>query len=117
MRTQEQVRNLRRVFTGMYGPIALFWTDEDINFMADKIQAAAIAHAEWTWEIKVRDSTITNLERDWNIIEKEPKTPHCTFRSIALSLEKIFKKYPAISAIQISAKEDHDLVFEFNRSH
>jgi len=116
MRTQEQIENLRKVFRNIYGPITYFWNDEDINIMADRIQEAAVAHAEWTWQIKVRSSSTKELEKDWGKIEKEPKTPHCSFRSIASALEKLFNKYPAISAIQISAKEDSDLVFEFIRS-
>lgn len=112
MRSQSQISNLRNSFIGMYGPIALLWSEEDINSVADMLQESVIKHSRWTWEIKVCYSE----KKDWDRISKEPKTPCCTFKAISSSVEKLFKKYPDISSIQISAKEDRDLTFEFNNS-
>lgn len=111
MRTQEQINNLKKVFIGMYGPIVFFWSDADIDFMADRIQEAAIKHSEWTWEIKIR--TKDDLAKDWNQIQKEPKSPKCTFYLIAKKIRELILKYPKIISILLVAKEDQDLVFEF----
>lgn len=114
MRTVEQISNLRKVFIGMYGAIAFFFTDEDINTMADKIQEKAIKSTEWTWEIRIR--TDDNLEKDWSEIKKEPRTPKCSYDLIYKKCEELISKYPNILSIFLVAKEDPDLTLEVSSS-
>jgi len=111
MRTPEQIANLRKVFTGMYGPVMLFMTSEDIDRMADMVQEAAIEQTKWSWEIRVK--TNEDLSKKWYEIEKEPRVIKCSLRTISLKIEKLFPKHPNIAGVLITAKEDEDLVFEF----
>lgn len=77
-------------------------------------EQVAVGFREWTWEIKIR--TDENSSKKWNEIQREPKTPRCTLRTISLKVEKLFPKYPNIVAVLITAKEDTDLVFEFKQN-
>lgn len=112
MRTAEQISNLRKVFIGMYGSIAFFFTDEDIENMANKIQEDINRKAEWTWEVRIK--TEDDIEKDWNQIKKEPRSPKCNYKTITKKCEELITKYPNIVSIFLVAKEDPDLTLEIS---
>jgi len=112
MRTQDQISNLRNVFCRAYSPFAVFWPDEMIDLLADKIQTEVNKTAEWTWEIRVL--TKTNFENSWSDIEPEPKLPCCTVDTIKKKCEELLRKYPSIVSILVIAKENSKVVFQFN---
>lgn len=112
MRTPEQINNLRIVFSNLYTPLALFWPDEAVNFLGDKIQEGIDKTSPWTWEIRI--ITKTNFEESWEKVKPEPKTPCCTIYSIKKKCQELLDKYPTIVSILIVAKENPKLVFQFN---
>ena len=115
MRTQEQISNLRRVFRTIYGPfVVMFWTDEQIDLLAERIQTEANNNSEWTWEIRVH--TEDNFEEPWDSMNPEPKQPCCNVYTIKKKCKELLQKYPAIVAILVVAKENSKLIFQFNNS-
>lgn len=112
MRTPEQLNNLRNVFCRLYTPLAKFWPDEAVDFLAEKIQTEVNNNYEWTWEIRVL--TKTNSEDSWADIKPEPKVPRCTVYIINKKCNELLVKYPSIISILVIAKESPKMVFQFN---
>lgn len=112
MRTPEQLNNLRSVFCRLYTPLAVYWPDEAVDFLAERMQTEINKQSEWTWEIRVL--TKTNFQESWASIKPEPKTPCCTVMVIKKKCQQLLDKYPEIVSILIVAKENPKLVFQFN---
>lgn len=111
MRTSDQLNNLRRAFSLAYGPVFLFCPDEDVNFLADRIQDGLDKNSLYTWEI--RTVTEDNFETDWATIKPEPKNPYCSIYIIKRSCESLLKRHREIISILATAKEDSKVLLRF----
>lgn len=112
MRTAEQIENLRNVFRKIHGPLVMFWSDEDIDFLGDALQNNINRTSMWIWEIRVATKWDPE-DGNWKDIKPEPKTPRCTIDTINRKCYELIKKYPTIVAIFVSATENKDLHFVF----
>jgi len=108
VRTEEQLRNLRKTFVRMLEASALSWSDYDVDQIADEYEQSM----KWRWTIKIS----YDENKKWGEIKEEPKNPHCTIKTIVNSTKKLLEKYPSIFAILIIAKEDNDLRFVIDRN-
>lgn len=110
MRTKEQIKNLRMVFTSMFGPVVgpvgLILSDEDINRWGDMIQKQ-VDEVKYMWNVKIKTSD--NKDRDWNEIEPEPTLPYASEKVIQEKAISIINKYPSILEIELtnSMEESH----------
>lgn len=113
MRTKEQIKNLRMVFTSMFGPVGLILSDEDIirwdeniNRWGDMI-LKQVDEVKYMWNVKIKTSD--NKDRDWNEIEPEPTLPYASEKVIQEKAISIINKYPSILEIELtnSMEESH----------
>lgn len=101
MRTKEQIENLRKVLITMYGPYAMFMSEEDINRYADRLQKH-IDDIEYNWEVKVR---VYGDDKPWEEMEAEPTSPRKILPDMQSHARQLLKKYPAIKSLYIKEKE------------
>ena len=106
MRTKEQIKNLRMVFTSMFGPVGLILSDEDINRWGDMIQKQ-VDEVKYMWNVKIK--TFDNKDRDWKEIEPEPTLPYASEKIIQEKAISLINKYPSILEIELtnSMEESH----------
>ena len=106
MRTKEQIKNLRMVFTSMFSPVGLILSDEDINRWGDMIQKQ-VDEVKYMWNVKIKTSD--NKDRDWNEIEPETTLPYASDKDIQEKAISIINKYPSILEIELtnSMEESH----------
>lgn len=105
MRTDEQIANIRRVMGGMFGPIAVLMSDEQVESFANELQRRAYEadKSVYVWMTQIR---LQIDDRDWSDIPYEPKMPSATISQMTKTCERMLTNYPYIQAIQISSEKE-----------
>lgn len=110
MKTKEQITNLRRMFMLMLGPGVMFFSDNTIDMMANRLQDRI--NNTKMWGIKIR--MVEQKDTPWEQIQYEPNHPLLEFNAISDKCYSLLIRFPQIDAIEIS---DGTNRIVFDRDH